>query len=135
MNILGVNHITIAVSDVEEAFRFYTELLGLVPVMKSEVAAYVSAGGAWIALVADENAGGSNQSHVAFTVDEDEFAGAVEELKRAKVREWRKLGTEGESFFFLDPSGNKLELHVGSLRDRLAHGRLYWADKVQWYEG
>ena len=36
-----INHITLAVSDVERSFRFYRDLLGLTPVMKGKAGAYL----------------------------------------------------------------------------------------------
>ena len=80
MNVLGINHLTLAVSNVEEAFRFYAGLLGFKPVMKSEVAAYVTVGGAWIALVADGRPARENESHIAFDVAEEDFEASVAEL-------------------------------------------------------
>lgn len=36
------------------------------------------------------------------------------------VREWKQNRSEGDSFYFLDPDGHRLEAHVGDLRSRLA---------------
>jgi hypothetical protein len=37
--------------------------------------------------------------------------------------EWRQNRSEGDSFYFLDPDGHRLEAHVGSLSSRLARCR------------
>lgn len=36
---------------------------------------------------------------------------------------WKDNKSEGQSFYFLDPDGHKLELHVGDLVSRLAQCR------------
>jgi hypothetical protein len=40
---------------------------------------------------------------------------------RGTSRLWKENTSEGDSLYFLDPDGHRLELHVGSLDSRLAH--------------
>ena len=134
MKIKGINHITIAVKNIEESFAFYTELLGLKKVMQSRTSAYLEAGDHWIALVRDdEMTQTKNYSHIAFSVAKDDYELLVQLLKNNSVLEWRENTTEGDSFYFLDPSGNKLELHVGDLKTRITDGKQNWRDNVEWY--
>lgn len=49
--VVGVDHITISVSDIERSYAFYTGTLGLRPVARWSTGAYLLAGPAWIALV------------------------------------------------------------------------------------
>jgi len=133
MNIKGLNHITIAVSNIDISFEFYSNILKFKPIMKSEFSAYFDINGIWIALVIDDNAGSSNHSHIAFTVEEDTFIEIKKELQENGVIEWQKNVTEGDSYYFLDPSGNKLEIHVGNMFDRIKHGKMYWENNVKWY--
>jgi len=118
----GINHITLAVRDLEASFAFYTEVLGLRPVAKWYRGAYLEAGGDWICLSLDGAARGRSlpeYTHVAFTVDEADFSAAVERLRGAKVECWQENRSPGDSFYFLDPNGHKLEIHVSDLEARL----------------
>lgn len=60
--------------------------------------------------------GGIN--HLTFSVRDLE-ASFSERLRKAGVVEWKENSSEGESMYFLDPDGHKLELHVGDWRTRL----------------
>jgi catechol 2,3-dioxygenase-like lactoylglutathione lyase family enzyme len=61
----------------------------------------------------------SDYTHVAFDVAQADFAGLVQQLLAAGARTWKDNRSEGDSFYFLDPDGHKLEIHVGSLDTRL----------------
>ncbi|MFQ9623452.1 MAG: glutathione transferase, partial [Enterobacteriaceae bacterium] len=62
----------------------------------------------------------SDYTHYAFSVAEADFAGFSARLETAGVAVWKVNRSEGASYYFLDPDGHKLELHVGSLALRLA---------------
>ena len=63
-------------------------------------------------------------NHVAFDVSQTDFAALVQQLLAAGARDWKDNRPEGDSFYFLDPDGHRLEIHVGSLETRLkAMGR------------
>ena len=68
---LGVNHITISVSDIRRSLDFYTRVLGMHRVATWSCGACLTVGSVWIALV-QENAvtriPREEYSHVAFTV-------------------------------------------------------------------
>ena len=122
VTVRGINHITLAVRDLEASFRFYREVLGLRPVARWYKGAYLEAGGDWVCLTLDgttRSEGLPEYTHVAFTVDGGEFSAAVERLKAAGVERWQENRSPGESFYFMDPNGHKLEIHASDLGARL----------------
>lgn len=122
----SINHITFAVKDLERSFKFYTEVLGLTPVSKWENGAYLKAGDIWLALNYDEKITTSvrnDYSHIAFTCLNTEFLDLKTKLLNYGSKEWSENKSEGESFYFTDPDGHKLEIHVGNLASRLREMR------------
>jgi glutathione S-transferase fosA5 len=124
----GLNHVTLSVSDLPRAVAFYRDVLGLRPLARWREGAYLLAGeSTWICLSLDtsvRNGPLAEYSHVAFSASSDGFAGMCERLRGSGAREWKRNTSEGDSFYFLDPDGHKLELHVGDWRTRLASFRL-----------
>ena len=114
----GINHITLAVPGVDDAIRFYTDILGCELVARWPKGAYLLAGETWIALVEGTPSTSSDDySHIAFSVDDfDEMTSRVCDAGAAL---WQENWTEGESLYFLDPAGHRLELHKTTLADRV----------------
>lgn len=131
--ISGVNHITWDVTDIDETFAFYVDLLGFTPIMKSEWSAYFLAGDVWLAVCKGERRDDDRYDHLAFHVDEEQYAGFVARLLSRGVQEWKENETEGDSFYFLDPSGNRFEIHSSSLEARIRDGKARWGEGVKWY--
>lgn len=115
----GLNHITIAVSDLERSLAFYTELLGMKAHVRWDTGAYVSLGGVWFCLSCDKPMPSLDYSHIALDIAEQDFATFATKLRQATVTEWQQNISEGQSVYFLDPDGHKLEAHCGSLQTRL----------------
>lgn len=118
----GLNHLTLAVTDLPRSIRFYHELLQLELDATWDNGAYLSLPGLWVCLSLDplrDPAPAADYTHYAFTVAAAQFSGVVDRLRAADVREWRDNLSEGASFYFLDPDGHKLEAHVGDLASRL----------------
>jgi catechol 2,3-dioxygenase-like lactoylglutathione lyase family enzyme len=122
MMITGINHITLSIKDVEQSFAFYTQVLGFRPVARWPQGAYLLAGDLWVALVLDERvraAGLPEYTHIAFTVAPEDFAALSERIGAAGAPIWQQNRTEGDSLYFLDPNGHKLEIHASDLETRL----------------
>jgi catechol 2,3-dioxygenase-like lactoylglutathione lyase family enzyme len=134
----GINHITLSVNDVEESFHFYVEILGCKPIQKNPISAYVVAGEIWLALDKSQNPNArpaSDYSHVAFTVAADTYPEIKRKLIAYGVKSWAENKTEGESYYFLDPNGHKLELATSNLANRIkdAKKNWNWGDQITWF--
>lgn len=130
----GINHITLSVSNLDESFHFYTNCLGCKPIMKSKYSSYVFLAGIWIALQEERGLEHYNQTytHIAFNVAKIDYAIIVNKLQKEKVHEWKTNDTEGDSFYFTDPSGNKFEIHYSDLNARIEYGKKHW-ENIEWY--
>ncbi len=124
--ITGINHIRLAVRDPEESFIFYTSVLGFKALAKWRNGSYLLAGDMWIALVADDNARESalpEYTHVAFSVSDTDYPEVCRRIREAGVEIWQENWTEGDSLYFVDPNGHKLEIHTSGLATRLRSAR------------
>ncbi len=125
MSVTGVNHITLAVTDLERSMLFYRDILGCAVRASWADGAYLEAGTLWLCLSRDEQARTAphpDYTHIAFSVSDADYPALSDRLKRSCVI-WKKDGSEGVSTYFLDPDGHKLEIHVGTLESRLRHYR------------
>jgi catechol 2,3-dioxygenase-like lactoylglutathione lyase family enzyme len=120
--ITGVNHITLSVTDIDESFAFYSELLGFKPIARWPKGAYLLAGDMWIALVVDKQARRSirpEYTHIAFTVASNNFQTLGDRIRSSGAKIWQENKSEGESLYFADPNGHKLEIHASDLGNRI----------------
>ena len=131
--VTGINHITLTVSNIREAFDFYTRTLGMTPVMRSGWSAYFLAGDTWVAIVKGAPRNDERYDHIAFDVSEEDFEAACAAIKRSGSVEWKPNESEGASFYFRDPSGNKLEIHTTDLKTRIRSGKASWGEEVEWF--
>jgi catechol 2,3-dioxygenase-like lactoylglutathione lyase family enzyme len=118
----GINHITLAVKDVQKSFKFYKDVLSLQPVAKWKNGAFLTAGNTWIALNQDSKVSEAKRpdySHIAFTCTSTDFQTLKSRLLDYGSVQWSENNSEGNSFYFVDPDGHKFEIHVGDLQSRL----------------
>lgn len=115
----GINHITLTVSELSRSFDFYTEQLGFKGLVKWETGAYLNLEDLWLCLTLGTPDSHTDYTHIAFGISSDDFHAFVEKLKESNIDQWQTNVSEGDSVYFLDPDGYKLEAHVGGLAERL----------------
>lgn len=133
----SLNHVTLSVRDLERSFSFYRDLLGFRPLARWRRGAYLLAGEAtWLCLTLEGRPGArptpaaldpatrteplAEYSHLAFSIEQAQFQSFVDAVKAWGASIWQANTSEGDSLYFLDPDGHKLEAHVGDWRSRLA---------------
>ena len=118
----GVNHVTLAVRDLERSLEFYTDRLAFELCARWREGAHLRAGTLWLCLSHDPSAKpAAGYSHLALSTDAEGLAWLRERLPASSI--WKPDTSEGASLYFVDPDGHRLEAHVGSLESRLAYLR------------
>ena len=128
----GLNHVTLAVSDLQRSLAFYVDVLGMTPLAEWNDGAYLSLGGLWFCLSVDAVAPAQDYSHLAFDIEPADFKVFRQRLADNGVPEWKENRSEGDSIYFLDPDGHKLEVHLGTLETRLKHLNEKPYDGLKW---
>jgi catechol 2,3-dioxygenase-like lactoylglutathione lyase family enzyme len=119
--IRGLNHITLATTDLAQSFQFYTEVLGARPLARWRAGAYLLLGELWLCLDVGPQVNASvAYTHIAFDVDADAFDAMARRIRESGATVWKENRSEGLSLYFMDPDNHKLELHVGDWKTRLA---------------
>ncbi|PKL80108.1 MAG: glutathione transferase [Candidatus Melainabacteria bacterium HGW-Melainabacteria-1] len=120
--IRGINHITLAVRQRDVSLAFYVELLGCRLLARWPQGAYLLAGQLWLALIVDPATRSRplpEYTHLALDVSPEDFVSLADQLIQARVPIWKDNQSEGDSLYFLDPDGHKLEIHASTLNRRL----------------
>lgn len=124
--ITGLNHITLAVRDIEKSFTFYRDILGFMPLCKWEGSAYFLIGdphlhsAVWFCLDRDRDREATQCStHYAFSVSLEDFKIFSERIINSGAKIYKMNTSPGTSLYFLDPDGHKLEIHTGDWQTRM----------------
>jgi catechol 2,3-dioxygenase-like lactoylglutathione lyase family enzyme len=123
IDIKGVAHFSIPVSDVDKSTKFYTDVVGckFLSQLPDKRITFLDAGGVCVLLIKRSapiqkgQSEGSDGVHHAFMVDADAYQAALDSLKSKGVEiffdEDRRGGTiNGPRFYFRDPDGTPLEI-------------------------
>lgn len=119
----GFNHLTLSCHDLELSVPFYRDLLGFKLEAIWDNGAYLSLPGLWLCLSQEQVkplTPHAEYTHYAFSIRAEHMAAFMQNLREAGVIEWKQNKSQGDSCYFLDPDGHKLEAHDGSLQHRLA---------------
>lgn len=124
MRCTGLNHITLAVSDIAQSLDFYCNILGAQLRSRWAAGAYLEIGPLWLCL--SQSAPDTDidvhtdDSHIALSCAPADYPALAARIgHHAKI--WKDNRSEGASVYFTDPDGHRLELHQGDLASRLAH--------------
>ena len=120
--IRGLNHITLAVKNLEASRQFYEDILGGTLKAIWPKGCYFELGNIWLALILDPELEGlprADYSHLAWHVDPVDFEALAHKIKGSGAVIWQENHSEGDSLYFLDPSQHKLEIHSSDLTQRL----------------
>ena len=114
MAISGVHHVSLNVRDVEEAGRFYCDVLGLEPISRPNFVfrgLWMRSGKQVIHLIDSADLRAPETQHFAFRVTG--IDGVVAELRErgAEVSDPIQIPGGGRQSFLRDPSGNLIELN------------------------
>jgi catechol 2,3-dioxygenase-like lactoylglutathione lyase family enzyme len=119
--IKGINHITFVVSDLEETSLLFQNILNAEEVYSGPTAKYLTINGIWLAL----NLGESQErsyNHIAFTVSEQDLDMYMSRILSHNVELLvgrDRIAGEGNSIYFYDYDNHLIELHTGTLSERL----------------
>jgi len=126
MNFKGINHLLFSVSDLVKSIRFYESDFGAKLLIKGKSTAYFDLNGLWLALNLEKdiprNEIHESYTHIAFTIDENDFDHMYEKLEKMNVTILSgrpRHEKDKKSIYFTDPDGHKFEFHTGSLQDRI----------------
>ena len=125
----GLSHMTFIVSDLDKMEEVLTTVLDAKKIYDSgdktfslSRERFFDIGGVWVATMEGEPLPDKTYNHVAFKMASDEYDDRLQRIKARglEVREGRsRVHGEGHSIYFYDHDNHMLELHSGTLEERL----------------
>ena len=112
----GIDHVAIAVRDVERSIQWYIDLLGFKRLHEGTwdgVPAFIGKGHTALAIFPTRHPGPAHTSeilHLAFRADRKNFLAAQKELKLRGIEFDFEDHEIAHSIYFRDPDGYKLEI-------------------------
>jgi len=137
MAIRGINHITLAVRDLDRSWAFWVDTLGGRPLMRSPRSAYLLAGELWLCLVVDPRRPAQpspDYTHLALDVSADDFDDLRARVLASGAVPFQENVTEGDSLYVFDPDGHRVELHVGGWQSRIEALKQAGRDDVRFFD-
>jgi metallothiol transferase len=126
VSIKALNHFLFSVSNLENSIEFYKNVFDAKLLVKGRSTAYFDLDGIWLALNLEKdiprNEINQSYTHIAFSIEEDEFNKMYKKLRRLNVNIFPgrlRDGKDKKSIYFTDLDGHKFEFHTGTLQDRL----------------
>ena len=126
----GLSHITFICADLDRMQQVLEEVLEARCVYASGAEQFslseerfFMVGDVWVAIMKGAALAERTYNHVAFNVDEADFEARVARIEALglEMRPARpRVEGEGRSVYFHSPDGHFLELHTGTLEERLA---------------
>ena len=118
--VTGISELVLETADLDRSLAFYRDVLGFVVIRRSELKAWLLAGGnTRLGLWTPElgpgiaNGRGGRHVHYAFNLDDSDFEAAVAHLRmrglEVEVHDSRGEG-RGRAAYVADPDGNVVEL-------------------------
>lgn len=117
---VGILHFAIGVGDLEEARRFYEDILGCTYLRQNDTTVFMQAGGQYFVLTNTQhhtppNPPGEYEFHHAFIVRGEDFDGALRDLEAAgyPILVYEEEGHRtftGRHAYVHDPFGNAIEI-------------------------
>jgi fosfomycin resistance protein FosX len=129
MPIEGISHKTFVVQNLEKTARLFKDVLDAVEVYDSKDKSFslshekfLLIGGVWIAIMEGQPTPARTYDHIAFKIDESDYDHYLKIIEAAGVdlKEPRqRVEGEGRSIYFYDFDNHLIELHTGTLEQRL----------------
>jgi catechol 2,3-dioxygenase-like lactoylglutathione lyase family enzyme len=134
MQLEGIDHVALAVRDVEQSARWYIDILGFerrYDGMWEGIPTFIGKENTAIALFPIRNghsksparSSGIRMLHLAFRANRENFLGAQQELKKRGIKFEFQDHEISHSIYFRDPDGYELEITTYNLEKRAASPR------------